>query len=50
MKVSTKTRLKDMAVAAFCSLAIASILFFTFEMGAKFGQLKCVVEMREAAK
>lgn len=50
MKARTKMRLKDMATAALWALGIALVLFFTFEMGAKFGELMCVVEMREASK
>ena len=37
-----------MAIASFCAFGIAGVLFVTFEMGAKFGELKCRFEVHQS--
>ena len=50
MKPSIKARLRDIAIAAAFGIGVSAVLFFVFEMGAGFGELKCRFEMWQEAK
>lgn len=48
MRMTWKERLQDMAIGSLWAFGVAAVLFFSFEMGAKFGELKCRFEAHQS--